>query len=78
MVSANRGSDHSAGPEALDPNHCRQPTPCLDVLTVHSNELCLFWGQGIFPTQTIIVVVTTLNSEVMPQKMVNLLLGMMK
>ncbi len=26
---------------------------CLEVLTVHGNELRLFWGQGILPTRTI-------------------------
>ena len=47
------GPDRLAGPKALDPNYCRQPTLrlhdlCLEVLTVHGNELCLF-GAKAFP-----------------------------
>ena len=43
-VDNNLGADRLAGPKALDPNYCRQPTlwlhgTCLEVLTVHGTEL---------------------------------------
>ena len=38
----NLGPDHLAGPKAQDPNYCRQPTLCLEFLTVYGNELRLF------------------------------------
>ncbi len=46
--------NHLAGPKALDPNFCRQPTLllhdlCLEVLTVHGTELRSF-GAKAFPT----------------------------
>ena len=57
-VDNNLGPDRLAGPKALDPNYCRQPTLCLHdlclgVLTVHGIELRLFLGQGILPSHTI-------------------------
>ena len=56
-VDDNLGPDRLAGPKALDPNSCRQPTHwlhdlCLEVLIVHINELHLF-GPGIPSTRTI-------------------------
>ncbi len=52
-VDNNLGPDRSEGPNALDPNFCRQPTLwlhdlCLKVLTVHGTELRLF-GAKAFP-----------------------------
>ena len=52
MANNNLGSDRLAGPKALVPNYCRQPTQLLhdpfhEVLTVHGIELRLFRGQGI-------------------------------
>ena len=52
-VDNNLGPDRLAGPKALDPNYCRQPTLwlhdlCLKVLTVHGTELRLFWVKA-FP-----------------------------
>ena len=52
-VDNNLGPDCLAGPKALDPNNCRQPTLwlhdlCLEVLTVHCIELRLFWAKA-FP-----------------------------
>ncbi len=49
----NLGPDRLAGPKALDPNYSRQPTLrlhnlCLEVLSVHGNELHLF-GAKAFP-----------------------------
>ena len=41
-VDNNPGLDRLAGPKALDPNYCRQPTLCLEVLTVHGTELHCF------------------------------------
>ncbi len=51
-VDNNLGPERLAGPKALDPNYCRQPTLllhdlCLEVLTVQGIEL----GQGI-PTSS--------------------------
>ncbi len=39
------------GPKAPDPNNSREPTlwlhnPCLEVITVHGNELHLFWAKS--------------------------------
>ncbi len=50
-VDNNIGPDRVAGPKALDPNYFRQPTLCLhdlclEVLTVHGTELCLFGAQA--------------------------------
>ncbi len=44
--------DSLAGPKALDPNHCRQPTLRLndlrlEVLTVHDTELSRFWAKAL-------------------------------
>ena len=52
-VDNNLGPDHLEGPEALDPNYCRQPNLrlhdlCLEVLTVHGIELRLFRAKA-FP-----------------------------
>ena len=52
-VGNNLEPDRLAGPKALDPNYCRQPTLllhdlCLEVLTVHGIELRLFWAKA-FP-----------------------------
>ncbi len=51
-ISNTSGPDYLPGPKALDPSHCRKPTLwlhnfCLKVLTVHSNELRLFWTKVI-------------------------------
>ena len=54
--------DNNLGPDRLvDPNYCRQPTLwlhdlCLEVLTVHGNELRLFGAKAFPPTHTISVV----------------------
>ncbi len=45
-VDNNLGPDRLAGPKALDPNYCRQPTLtlnnlCLEVLSVHGTEYFL-------------------------------------
>ncbi len=58
-VNNNPGPDHLAGPKALDPNSCRQPTlwlhgRCLEVLTVHGTELRLFWT-NTFPLLILLV-----------------------
>ena len=52
-VDNNLGPDRLAGPKALDPSYGRQPTIwlydlCLEFLTVHGIELCLF-GAKTFP-----------------------------
>ena len=58
-VDNNLGPDCLAGPKALDPNYCRQPTLwlhdlCLADLNVHGNELCLFGAKAPPPpTHTI-------------------------
>ncbi len=51
-VDINLGTDCLAGPKALDPNYCKQPTVllqdlCLEVLTVHGTELRLFGAKTI-------------------------------
>ncbi len=57
-VDNNLGPDRLAGPKALDPNYCRQPTLslhdlCLEVLSVHGNKLRLFGAKAFLPTHTI-------------------------
>ncbi len=57
-VDNNQGPYCLAGPKALDPNCSSQPTRllhdlCLEVLTVHGNELRLFWPKAFLPTHTI-------------------------
>ena len=52
-VDNNLGPDRLVGPKALDPNYCRQPTLCLEVLTVHGTELRLFRAKAFPPTHTI-------------------------
>ena len=42
----NLGPDRLAGPKALDPNYCRQPTLCLKVLKVFS---CICLGPRYSP-----------------------------
>ena len=54
------GPDRLAGPKALDPNYCRQPTLwlydlCLEVLTKHGNELRLFWAKT-FPLLILLMI----------------------
>ena len=57
-VDNNLGPDRLAGPKALVPNHCRQPTLSLHDLCpeVHGTELRLFGAKAIPPTHTINVV----------------------
>ena len=56
-VDNNLGPGRLAGPKALDPNYCRQPTLCLnlclEVLTVYGTELRLFGAKAFRPTHTI-------------------------
>ncbi len=56
-INNNLGPGSLAGSKALDPNNCRQLTlllhdPCMEVQTVHGNELC----QAISSTHTVNVV----------------------
>ena len=51
-VDNNLGPDHLAGPKAIYPNYCRQPTLllhdlCLEVLTVHGTEVRLFGAKAL-------------------------------
>ena len=58
-VDNNLGPDRLEGPNALDPNYCRQQTLwlhdlCLEVLTVHGTEFRLF-GANAFPLLILLI-----------------------
>ena len=53
-IDNNLGPDRLAGPKALDPNYYRKPTLwlhdlCLEVLTVHGNDLHMFGAKAYLP-----------------------------
>ncbi len=54
MVDNNLRPDHSAVPKTQDPNYCRQPTLCLEVLTVYGTELRLFVAK-VFPLLILLI-----------------------
>ncbi len=53
-VGNNQGPDRLEAPMALEPNHCKQPTLCLqdpyqETLTMHGTELHLFGANDQSP-----------------------------
>ncbi len=50
-----------SGPKALDLKYCRQPYLCLEVLTIHGNQLLIIHLNNKCRTSDIAAVGTTLN-----------------